>query len=148
MSREGKTKKRQANESVIAGIEKRLLGHPTLRVGGETFTPAELIALFQSHTDLLNEIDATHAKLRDTVSRERRLAPRIRRLVRNLRAWVVSLYGLDAKAFGDFGWALPRKPGPKKVAAKVAAADKGRATRAARHTMGKRQKAKIKGSKG
>jgi hypothetical protein len=45
----------------------------------------------------------------------------------------------------DFGWTMPKKPGPKTVQAKLEGARKGQETRKARHTMGKRQRKAIRG---
>jgi hypothetical protein len=40
--------------------------------------------------------------------------------------------GASPVALGDFGWDVPKKPGPKTAAAKLAGVVKGRATREAR----------------
>ena len=61
-----------------------------------------------------------------------------------LKAWVTAHYGLDSLMADAFGYAPPKKP-VRTVASKVQAAEKNRATRKARNTMGKKQKQKIKG---
>ena len=52
--------------------------------------------------------------------------------------------GPSATALEDFGLEAAKKTGPKTVHAKVVAAVKGKATRAKRGTMGKRQRKKVK----
>lgn len=50
----------------------------------------------------------------------------------------------SAKMLDEFGY-TPRKPRAKSVKVKAAAADKAAATRVARHTLGPKAKAKVKG---
>ena len=58
------------------------------------------------------------------------------------KSYMSTAFGL---ILADFGTA-PVKHGVKSPAVKALAAERMRATRKARHTLGKRQKAKIKGS--
>jgi hypothetical protein len=53
-------------------------------------------------------------------------------------------FGEKSKAMGVFGYEPP-KVGRKSLTTKVHAAEKGRATRAARQTMGPKAKRKIRG---
>jgi hypothetical protein len=64
----------------------------------------------------------------------------------SLRSFVMLKFGSNAIAtLADFGF-QPRKRTVPTVDTKAAAAEKSLATRAARHTMGPKQKAKIKGT--
>jgi hypothetical protein len=54
-------------------------------------------------------------------------------------------FGNQADVLADFGLALP-KARATKLETKVQAVVKGKATRQARHTMGKKQKASVKGT--
>src|SRR3979409_1544989 len=75
---------------------------------------------------------------------DRALRTSVTRVLRGLREHLLNVFGDTSPALADFGLAPPKKPvtTPEK---KDAAADKMRATRAARHTMGKKQKKAIKG---
>ncbi len=64
----------------------------------------------------------------------------------SLRTFVMLKFGSNALAtLADFGF-QPRKQTAPTVETKAAAAEKSLATRAARHTQGPKQKAKIKGT--
>jgi hypothetical protein len=57
----------------------------------------------------------------------------------------VATLGPTSQTLSQFGFE-PRKPRKRTAVAKAAAAQKSRATRAERHTMGPRQKAAIRGT--
>jgi len=61
-----------------------------------------------------------------------------------LRAWVRAEFGVESTEAIDFGFPAPRKP-VRTLEEKTLAAARTKATRAARHTMGKRQKEEIRG---
>jgi len=62
-----------------------------------------------------------------------------------LGAWVITKFGAGSQQALDFGF-TPRKQAERTVVSKAKAAAQGLATRAARHTMGKKQKKLIKGT--
>jgi len=66
----------------------------------------------------------------------------------DLRTYILGSYGTAAlQMLQDFGFTPPKPRGGKKTAStKAQAVVQAKATRVARHTMGKRQKAKIKGT--
>ena len=127
---------------IIAGIEKRFGRRNILALGGRQYTPGELAAVFQSQIDAVDQVDAAHAAVVNAVAREREIARTVRNLTRLLRFWIGAEFGSDAEAWADFGLTAPKKPGPKTVEAKLAGAERARATRKMRHTMGKRQRKK------
>lgn len=65
-------------------------------------------------------------------------------LVSALKSYVALKYGEASTTYSDFGF-LPKKVTVKSSDAKAQAAEKLRATRAARHTMGARQKSVLHG---
>jgi len=124
---------------------KRLPRGRVHRVSGKDYSHEELVAIFQRQVDALEAIRSARAVLAVTVAKERAVARQVRPMTRKLQAHVQNEFGADAAAFGDFGWELPKKPGPKTVTAKAEGARKAKATREARHTTGKRQRLKIRG---
>ena len=62
-----------------------------------------------------------------------------------LEIWVLSQFGVGSQTASEFGFS-PRKIGTKSAKTKAEAVTKNLATREARMTMGKRQKANIKGT--
>ena len=145
MPRISKEVKQASAHNVIAGVAKRLAKHKMIVLGREPFTPDELIAVYRAHLDAIRELSAAHAAVSAATARERRLADRVRYLTRLLKSYVLAVFGSSPTHWGDFGWEVPKVPGPKTVQAKLEGAEKLRGTRKARGTMGKRQRKKIKG---
>jgi hypothetical protein len=99
----------------------------------------------QSQIDLLSEIAAIEATRHDAIEKERALERTLAPMFERFRFLVENIFGNEAKQLADFGLEPRKKPGPKTPAVKAEAARKVRETRAARHTMGKRQKRKVEG---
>ena len=133
------------NAGIQAGIDKHMTGPVT--VDGTTYDTPALKAVFQTHSDALDEADALYTRWRDQVQAARVAAKASDRVYGSLRGYLVGQHGRGANAvLNDFGIEAPRTTGPKTVKAKADAAEKALATRKARHTMGKRQKAGIHGA--
>jgi hypothetical protein len=130
--------------SIIAGINKRLTGVSQLTLGGATYTPAALVQLITALIGLIDVASANENTWHDAVKAVRGAAAQLRPILRALKSWVILQYGDSSAALGDFGYTptVARQPS---VATKAGALQKTRATRAARHTAGKRQKQAIKG---
>jgi hypothetical protein len=140
-----KVVKRAQAAGIISGLTKHFGGRDSQVLGGKKFTSRELVGIFQSHIDAIDDVDHTRAAASAAVARERAVAARVRDLTQRLKILVGLEFGLSPEHWADFGWEIPKLPGPKTAAAKVEGARKSRETRAARHTKGKRQKKKIRG---
>jgi hypothetical protein len=133
------------NTSVSAGIDKYVTGNLTL--GGVQYTPVTLKAVFLDENTALDSSDAKHKEWQDQVLATNAAAAKANAVYELLRSWVISQYGKQANTvLGAFGMPVPKAKGPKKPAAKVASAQKAKATRAVRHTMGSVQKKTVKGT--
>jgi hypothetical protein len=130
----------------IAGIGKRLQTVQSLAIAGKTYTPAEIVTLLQQQIDSASAVDAAAAKLRDATQAFRALSKGLVPFLDGFRHQVRNLFGDQAEALADFGIAPVKPATPLTVEQKAAASAKRRATRAARHTMGPKQKAAIKGA--
>ena len=91
-----------------------------LLVGGKSYTTSDVAALFQSIIDAVNASNAAHAAYLEASQKSASLIADNRSFIRD-----------------KYGSVTPD--------VKAAAAEKAKATRTARHTMGKKQKAKITG---
>jgi hypothetical protein len=129
---------------VIAGIQKYLTSVTTLSLAGTSFTATTLVKLIQSQIDQINAVAAAKAKWNDAVETNRALAAQITPVLRGLRAYVLNTYGSGSSTLTDFGFSAP-KTADKTPTVKVEAAAKAKATRTARHTMGKNQKKAVTG---
>jgi hypothetical protein len=138
------TKLAQAT-GILKGLAKRFKPREKVMIAGTVYTLAELTAIVQGHLTVLTELRTLRAALAGKVQEERATAKRVSELRAELLLFVSSTFGRSPVAFADFGFQLPKKPGPKTLAGKVHGVQQQRAPREARHTMGKRQKAKVKG---
>jgi hypothetical protein len=145
MPRTTQTARSAAATAVLRGITKRLVAGKTYSVDGKTYSPKEIAARYQAYLDALEGLRSARAALRLAVANERKVARQLAALTVGLKTMLTVQFGTSNVVLADFGWSVPKKPGPKTVAGKVAGAAKARATRAARKTMGKRQREKVKG---
>jgi hypothetical protein len=118
----------------------------SLTFNGASTTPAQLTQAFQSLDDATTSMDAARAKWQDAVKVQRSTSATVRPLVKAYRSYLVNLYGDASATLGDFGMTPRKAPAPRTAAQKATAAARNKATRAARHTMGPKQKAGIKGT--
>ncbi len=130
-----------------AAIDKYLSTQSSLTVGGVAYTPTTLKAVFQTDSDACNATAVAHAAWRQSVANERKVHAATRAVRKALRAYLIGLFGVGAvQVFEDFGFTVPKEPGPKTVEAKSQAVEKSLATRKARHTMGRVQKQQVHGT--
>jgi hypothetical protein len=132
---------------IIAGVQKQ---YPTgsLLLAGQTLTTSQLVQLIQQDIDASDAADKAHADWISQVQVERNSHQKVDPVLRALRSQVLAQFGDTkdaASTLATFGYS-PRKVTPVPSDTKADAAAKGRATRAARHTMGKKQKASVKGT--
>jgi len=132
MPRISKAAKLAKAKSLMGGVSKHLLKHSTYRMGGDLYSPKELVDLFRSHMDALDEVDAARNRFAVAVAAERALAKRVVRIDQLLKGRIQSDVGFRADVWADFGWRLPKPPGPKTAAAKAAGVRKRQAARGAR----------------
>jgi hypothetical protein len=118
--------------SAIGGLSTHFTGREKYKVGGKRYTPRELAAVYQAHLDAIHEVTVALAAYTAAVRKERSLGRRARSLTLLLKTTVSVEFGPDPGAWAAFGWALPKKPGPKTVAAKLQGVRKREAARAAR----------------
>jgi hypothetical protein len=132
-------------EAFVSGIAKRLVNVPSLFVAGVTYTPSSLTTLFQSIVDRAAAVATAETQLRDARKALRDVLGTTVMVAVGFRHAMRNMFGEQAEALADFGLAPPRVHTPT-VEQKASSVAKGKATRQARHTMGKKQKAEIKGS--
>jgi hypothetical protein len=114
-------------------------------LGGVSYTPQGILDELASLVDAIDDGMHAYAAWRAQVAKQRQLERSLRGFVQSLGAAVRLQYGSDLTVLTDFGMGAVKKTGPKTNEVKAAAAAKGKATRAERGTMGKKQRKKIKG---
>jgi hypothetical protein len=136
----------------IASLQKLITGltkhDPTLTpliIGGKTYKTADLITTLQSLVNAANAVVTTRASWQNAVKANHDQQAQTKGLVSGLRQALLVAFAGSIDNLSDFGL-VPHKAPVVSPETKVAAAKKSLATRAARHTLGKKQKAAIKGT--
>jgi hypothetical protein len=114
--------------------------------GGATHTASALTQLFQSFVDLRSAVVASQATTKAKVANERAQATSLLAVIDEYVAFVRATFGKQPDVLADFGLAPPKARTPRTAEQKAVAAAKRKATREARHTMGKKQRKVVKGA--
>ncbi len=132
------------NTNVSAGIDKHVTA--AVAIGGVTYTPAQLKAVFTTQTAALDAADALHKQWTDQLQVATAANAKANKVYLLLRSYLLGQNGTDANSLlNDFGMNVPKSTGPRTVQQKAEAVAKRAATRLARHTMGKVQKKSVTG---
>src|ERR1700722_789629 len=133
---------------IVSGVQKH---YPSgqLKLASQTFNlPSDLVKAIQADIDATDAADKARADWLAAVQVQTDSHQKVGPVLRALKRTVLGQFGdtQDASStLADFGYAPP-KVTEKSSATKAAAAEQGRATRAARHTMGSKQKQQVKGT--
>ena len=132
-------------EAMIAGTQKHF---PTgsLTVGNTSYTATSIDKLLQSLVDATSAMDDAHKAWQQAVLEQRAIAATVRPFVKGYSSYLRATFGAAVQTLADFGLSPIKARTPSTVQKKAAAAEKRLATREARHTMGAKQKADIKGT--
>jgi hypothetical protein len=133
------------NRQAIAGVRKHFASTATVVIDGVPHTPDDIVRALQSSIDASDATAAAGAQFHKTVEAEKAANASADAMYGGLKTLVTSQFKTTPDTMADFGITLPSRQVPDAATA-AAAAEKRRATRVARHTMGKRQKANVKGT--
>src|ERR1019366_6620483 len=155
-----KANRSDRNRKAIVGVRKQYATTPTIVLDGVSFTPATIVQALQASIDAADATTAAAAAFHKgaaaaptaatavfhkAVAAEQAASFEADTVYKGLRTLVTSQFKTSPDTLAAFGFTLParREPDAATVASGV---EKNKATRTARHTMGKRQKAGIKGT--
>ncbi len=133
---------------IISGVQKH---YPSgqMALASQTFNlPSDLVKFIQADIDATDAADKVRADWLAAVQAQTDSHQKVGPVLRALKRQVLAQFGDTQDAgstLADFGYA-PQKVAEKSAATKAAAAEKGRATREARHTMGSNQRKQVKGT--
>lgn len=145
------TKKNRAdikarNAKIQAGIQKDLTTIGPIQLAGVAYTPSSLSAIFQADSDVIDATDTQRKALQQAVLTQKQTHAKTAVVLSALRSFLLGYFGkLAVTILGDFGFNAPKTTPKKTIATKAAAVVKGKATRAARGTMGSVEKQSVKG---
>jgi hypothetical protein len=140
-----KQTKVQRDRDAIAGIEKHFARSEKLLLDGVRYASADLVEILDERIALSEAVVAAKAAWQEAMRKERENAAKTERVVASLRKALHVMFGKDVESLVDFGVTPHKERRPLSAEEKVAVVAKILSTRAARHTMGKRQRLKIKG---
>ncbi len=138
-----RTSTQAKDAQIIEGINQDLQTMSTLPLGATTYTPGSLVAFIQSRIDAANAVNTTKANWLAAVKAYEAINTQAKVVVSDLRYLVMAAFGPTSPKLADFGFSPPILA-VLTSEQKAAAAQKRAATRRARLTRGKRQKAMIK----
>jgi hypothetical protein len=140
-----RTKQQVADQKIVDGLTKHASTIASLVIGGTSFTTAAIIGVVQARLATSNAAQTTRATWRNAVKADKDERAQTRAFMAGLRKALHVAFDSSIDVLADFGLTPPKKHvvTPEQ---KAAAAAKAHATREARHTMGKKQKSKIKGT--
>ncbi len=144
-SKANRAQQQAADQALIAGLAKHSSTVPSLVIGGTSFTTAAIIGLLQARLATGSAVLTTRASWESAVQTDRDERTKTQQFVSGVRQAVQVAFAGSIDQLADFGL-KPRKVTTRTPDEKAAAVAKAKATRAARHTMGPKQKAAIKGT--
>jgi hypothetical protein len=132
-------------KQLIAATAKHLTNSTPVAFAGSSFTADQIASKLQVLVNLRADVDAAKAAAQAKVSAEVTQSPPVLAFMSAYRAFLKVHFSTSPDVLADFG-VNPKARAPVTAEVKVAAVAKRAATRAARHTLGSKQKQGIKGA--
>jgi len=131
-------------QAVIAGTQKHT-PNGSLTFGNATYTVASLVQTLQGLAAAMTALNVAQAGAKDAMTALVGVKATVGPTLRDYRRYLIATYGNATQTLADYGLEPPKARAPLTSQQKAAAADKLLATRKARGTTSKKQKATIKG---
>jgi hypothetical protein len=131
---------------MIDGLVKHSQTLPSLTIAGTSHPTAAIIAVLQARIDAAKATVPSRAIWQTTVQADRDERAKTKAFVSGIRQAVQVAFAGSIDTLADFGLKPRKTRTPRTPEEKAAAVAKAKATRAARHTMGSKQKAKVTGA--
>jgi hypothetical protein len=120
-------------------------GQPTLFFDGKTVSTADLQAKLDTHADTYQAVEDAYVVYQKAIAARDAIAPQAKELRDHARTAVKAALGKKNPELLKYGITPDKDVRPLTTAEEAAKVAKAKATRAARHTMGKKQKLAITG---
>ncbi|HEX3770605.1 MAG TPA: hypothetical protein VHV30_07070 [Polyangiaceae bacterium] len=134
-----------ADQNLIDGFNKHAALIQALLINGAPQTPQQIVGTLNSRIDSAKAVVTTRATWKTAIATDETVQDTTKTYVASVRQNLVTAFAGQTDVLTDFGLTARAKPvvTPEERVARTA---KAKATRAARHTMGSKQKAAIKGT--
>jgi hypothetical protein len=116
----------------------------TIPMNGDDLKVSDVLAIYQGCLDSRAALEKSRTQVKAALATKASAEKARVSADKALSAWVTTKFGAGSQTALDFGFA-PRKAATITVDTKAKAQVQAKATRVARHTMGKKQKSLIKG---
>jgi len=133
-----------ADRALIDGVQKFLSQIPSLYVGGQVMTPAEIVQILRNRIQAMLAAQAAEAARAAAVKTVNDELDQTAFFEQSFRAVVHGMFSQCADSLAVFGL-KPRKTPTESAETRAKAVEKALATRKARGTMGPKAKLKITG---
>jgi hypothetical protein len=145
MSKQTKTSRGATDQQLVVGLQKHLPKGASFTVEGKKYTTKQIVSFVQARLDATQAASAAKDAWRNAVKAEGDTVAGTQHVLDIVRQTLLMTLDPAQVPLSDFGIAPRKTAGTLKAEELVIRVEKARATRAARHTLGKRQKAKVKG---
>jgi hypothetical protein len=135
-----------ADQKLIDGFSKHGATMASIVIDGTSYKTPDVITIVQGLVNSAKAVVSSRATWQTNVAADIDERTKQKTFMSGLRKSLLVAFGGSIDVLADFGLAPPKARTPLTPAQKQAAAAKGKATRAARHTMGAKQKAQITGA--
>ncbi len=134
-----------ADQRLIDGFNKHATSMPNMMIGGVSKPTKDIVATLQSRIDSAKAALSIRATWQTTIQADHSLRDTTKTFVSGVKQCLLVAFAGHLDTLADFGLTAraTHVPTPEENIARTA---KAKATRAARHTMGSKQKAAIKGT--
>ena len=134
-----------ADQALINGVKQFLMQYPSLPIGSQVMTPAAIVQVLQDRITANQAAESANAARATAIKANQDKLVATAGFQQSLRTVVQGMFAKSPDTLAVFGL-KPRKASTETPATRVAATAKAKATRAARHTLGPKQKALITGT--
>ena len=131
-------------QKLVSGIQQNLASQPTLNLDGKSTPTSNVVSTCTAFIEAVTAAEAAKTAYSSAVQAQDAALAAFEAVHASMQRFLVSNFGPKNPVLTSFGL-TPKKVASPLVLVKAAALVKREATRQARHTMGKKQKAKITG---
>jgi hypothetical protein len=134
----------QELRTILSGIQQVLTAGKTFPFKGTSYDQAGLTQLVNGYLAPYENVHTVRTQLQTGIASRQANEANTKDFIKSFEGAAVGQYGESSNEFAAFGF-KPRKKAELTVEQKQHKLDQARATRQARHTLGSKQKAAIKG---
>jgi hypothetical protein len=141
-----KTKQIPLDAQLIAGLTKHFPKGATIVIAGKKVPIAEIVARLKARIDAVAAVAPARAGWREKVRAQNATLDETEALISAVRRALTLMFDQSVDTLADFGLAMPKPRRALTSEERVLAVQRAKATREARHTMGRKQRRGITGA--